>query len=256
MPVSDKHKLILVHIRKTGGTSIEKAMGIFDNDYLLPEIKLYCIKNGRNLKHLNAREIKEVMGKKQYKEYFKFSVVRNPYTRLVSSYFYFNIDKKMPFDKFLKDIVLQNKTERYYSQFYCLSDEKGRIIVDSILRFENLEEDFNRLMKKLKLNFKLPYINKTTYNPNQVIYTERGKKLIEKLYKKDIKFFGYGDYSPKTQPIFTHYFKWYTKFTINYIKQIPKKLLDKLYYLSAFLKVKSDFYSRFVNNVKKIFAIK
>ena len=125
MPVSHKHKIILVHIPKTGGTSIESALGMHAGknkigltpakrqlrDYqnlfgagiqhmTLNEIKNYYntinfmnYDSFGNIKHvldniINALAQKQTseIGSEIFRKYYKFAVVRNPYDRLVSHF--------------------------------------------------------------------------------------------------------------------------------------------------------------------------
>jgi|SRR5215468_8444806 len=71
--ISDRHRFIFVHINKTGGTSIEK---VFEPDADQTNVAF---------KHARAafyrREFPE-----QFRDYFKFAFVRNPWDWLVSRY--------------------------------------------------------------------------------------------------------------------------------------------------------------------------
>ena len=73
--ISHKHKFIFIHIRKTGGTSIEK-------------IFVPTAGNGKNevpYKHHSSSKMQSKFPK-EWKEYFTFSFVRNPWCWLVSRY--------------------------------------------------------------------------------------------------------------------------------------------------------------------------
>jgi len=65
----DREKCIFIHIPKTAGTSVNKAL--FGN---------------RGGGHKSARYYKQIFGVSTYKRYFKFTFVRNPYSRLLSAY--------------------------------------------------------------------------------------------------------------------------------------------------------------------------
>jgi len=122
MPVSHKHKIILVHIPKTGGTSVEAALGMHakkDNIGLVPykrQSRDYHNMYGAGMQHMTLSEIKQhyskagfssyesfgglkhqadvvfdmlgVKGRENniFNDYLKFVVVRNPYDRLVSHF--------------------------------------------------------------------------------------------------------------------------------------------------------------------------
>ena len=72
--ISDKHKLIFIHIPKCAGCSIEKIF------------------NSSMMDHQTALEIKSKHAEK-WNSYFKFTIVRNTWERLVSIY-HFRKEKK------------------------------------------------------------------------------------------------------------------------------------------------------------------
>jgi len=61
---------IFIHINKTGGTSIGKALGL------------------RKKLHFTALEHKDRSGIRRWNKRFKFSFVRNPWEKVVSQYFH------------------------------------------------------------------------------------------------------------------------------------------------------------------------
>lgn len=88
MPIFTKHKAIFVHIPKTGGTSIEKALGL-DKSVLLYDTK----KASHSPQHYTVSELKKAVPKSLFSSYFKFAVTRHPVERLVS-HFYWNPEIK------------------------------------------------------------------------------------------------------------------------------------------------------------------
>ena len=105
MILSHKYKLIFIHIGKTGGTSVEdtlsKLLGlsiddmeynkeIIDNIDKIghtPDWATARDHSGKiNCKHITGRDLKQIVGAKLWDSYFKFSIVRNPYDRLLSQY--------------------------------------------------------------------------------------------------------------------------------------------------------------------------
>jgi hypothetical protein len=195
--ISHAHKFIFIHIPKTGGTSIEK---VFKKQ----------IKNNR--KHLTFFQYENEL-KSEIEKYFIFSVIRNPWDRLVSYWKYRQgkihapIDGKMNiFDDWLKFISslnlddLHGKTEKSNipdfrmgldSQFNSLINKQNKINVN-LVRFENLQNDFNTICDKIGIKrHHLPHKNKSRHKHYTEYYNEETKQIVAEKYAKDIKYFDY-----------------------------------------------------------------
>ena len=89
-----------------------------------------------------------------------FTVVRNPYDRVLSAYYYDNRHEQNDYfnRSTLNDYILNrikpNWTARPQSTY--THDENGHKIIDRVIRFERLDVDFPRLMKRYNLNVALP----------------------------------------------------------------------------------------------------
>ena len=93
MPISHKHRCIFVHIPKTGGTSVEQALGIgkIDHDAMRShDIEIFD-KISYAPQHFTASMLKEHEKiKEHWFDYYRFSIVRNPYERVLSEFFCIN----------------------------------------------------------------------------------------------------------------------------------------------------------------------
>ena len=95
----------------------------------------------------------------------KFTIVRNPYERLVSAYtFLIKENTRVPadttFQNFLYNYVLQKDIDTYRPQIWWLMTNKKTKAVDKIIRYENLEKE---LQEYFNFYQSLPVKNKTTY---------------------------------------------------------------------------------------------
>ena len=150
---------IFIHINKTAGTSIIDIIG----------------KPFR--KHLTAKEIIKTVGQKKWDQAYKFTVVRNPWDKVVSHYKH-NIkvspkrmldgSESISFKKWVRSTFRDIKIKKYYNrpqhflaQVDWLKDFDGHVVLDKIVRFENLIYDFNEVSDILELGKKLPHLNKT-----------------------------------------------------------------------------------------------
>jgi chondroitin 4-sulfotransferase 11 len=190
-PYNDGNYLF-IHIPKTAGTSVG-------------EIVAHTGRPG----HWTAEEYRSLNGKK-FEKYFKFCFIRNPWDRLVSSYFYLKKGGKSERDavfsnKFLKhlnsfeafvySLEKNNKLQNwvhFLPQTHFICDCNGKLIVDFVGRFENLSEDFEEVRIRLGLsNVKLEWKNQSTRKDYKQYYNEKTNTIVGDLYKTDIDLFGY-----------------------------------------------------------------
>ena len=157
--ISHKHKCIFVHIPKTAGTSIEDV--IWPNPRDRTETNLWMGNVSRcfnqyqagGLQHLKAYQIQLEVGEKVFREYYKFSIVRNPWDRLVSLYEYarrvpvledfLGMNFNTEFKNFLSKIERRSHTH-WDPQERFVTNESGDFIVDKIIYFENLKEEVQK----------------------------------------------------------------------------------------------------------------
>ena len=95
MPIHREHHLLFVHIPKTGGTSVEECLGLrgpwqhenLDSCFgLIQSLPLLQRGFGSNfLQHLTLAELCELLGG-DFLELTPFAVLRDPWTRLLSSF--------------------------------------------------------------------------------------------------------------------------------------------------------------------------
>jgi hypothetical protein len=194
MPISDKYKLIFVHIPKTAGTSIEKMIEIRNNKLDLWSTSIPI------LQHLVPKDLKKYIDDNKWNTYYKFTVVRNPFDRLVSDYKWMLTQnlfkKKQTFNEFVKlveNVVINNQYHNHelYDHFkpqYLYFED---IEYDYICKFETLVEDIKVIQKASNNNNKLPYLNKTKHDNYKIYYNTETKNIVEKLYYKDLEKFNY-----------------------------------------------------------------
>lgn len=185
--MKNKHDLLFIHIPKTGGTSVKTV--------LLAEKCLYT--RPWKHRHESATQMKHLFGTQKFDALSKFTIVRNPYDRLVS-YYYRNREER----KAHPTLVL---TFREYVKWAC-SHPKGRSIapqaeqvlidgvlaIDRLLRFESLVDDWKNLAEEYGLPAELPHINASTLRPPfEECFDGMLSKLVLEAYKEDFSLFGY-----------------------------------------------------------------
>jgi Sulfotransferase family len=214
MPVSHSHKTIFVHIPKTAGTSIEAVLGMHGNKqdigvvpYFNQELDhehLY----GRQMQHMTAQAIRTVLNNDAlFDSYFKFTVVRNPWDRLVSALAW--TDQKWVrgeeltisgFDsqvRQLHDLLVTARTEPVqlphylYPQSLYIFDAARRPLVNFIGRYENLAADWRVICDKLGLSIELPGRMKSHHRDYREYYSPETRQRVADMYALDINLFQY-----------------------------------------------------------------
>jgi hypothetical protein len=176
-------RLLFVHIARTGGTSIETVFAGIDWCHIdLPT------------KHLSASQARACYGEEIWNSFTKFTVVRNPWDRLVSMQaagswcFDERCARGCDMKAFLEQLR-PHPNERYQSLFYHeVIDEK----LDHVLRHESLQQDLSRMLMGLGLApVVLPHVEATRREHYSRYYTPESAKLVRSIFRRDIDDYGY-----------------------------------------------------------------
>lgn len=169
---------------------------------LVQVLKQLSIVNCRPPTKAQQHRIPErLVSSKVWNNYTTFCVVRNPFDHFISSYFY-HTSKEYKGGLLLKYLNLHNLSlDEYFEQVYSLiSIQQINYIkhrwskkpIDYILRFENLENDFNSFCKKNNIDAKLPHKNKSNRSIGyRQYYSEELKDKVAKFSQQDLEYFGY-----------------------------------------------------------------
>ncbi|ERJ17538.1 Sulfotransferase domain containing protein [Salinisphaera shabanensis E1L3A] len=222
--ISKEWRTIFIHVPKCGGTSIEKALGYHDSfdargkqdhravrvlERPVPITDLLSstenitlgVRRVLNpiLKNENPRN-RETVSAEEFKSFFKFTIVRNPWARAVS--WYRNVCADPEHLKQLKisgDIRFEEFLRRFAgsgglrTQLYWLKDFKGRIGVDYIGRFEKLAEEFSYIKKELGLpeEVTLPHELRSKGFDYRDYYDDASRRFVAEYYRDEIELFDY-----------------------------------------------------------------
>jgi len=172
------NKIIYIHIPNTAGTSLEKALmrNKWEYDY--------------RGKHLDWKEMKEKYSE-YWDEYFKITVVRNPWSWLAALYRTHKERRQYEesWNDFLKYPRLGIDEQTTIIQSEIFGPE-----MDFILRFEDIANEYKRLCEKLKIKSvnKFPHKQKNKPRPHySTFYTDEQVEIVRKKFKKDIELFNY-----------------------------------------------------------------
>ena len=190
---NDHYRCIFVHIPKTAGTSVSKAL--FGSEFGHCTVDHY-----------------EIFSPKRFHNYFKFAFVRNPWDRFLSAYKFlkkggmYSVDKNWAdihlsefnnFEQFVLSLKKEDQAQRilrgihFIPQHKFICDYKFQIKVDFLGRFENINQDFSVVSDKLGLDVQLPHLNRSHNINFRDSYTDEMAAIVAQLYKKDLEIFDY-----------------------------------------------------------------
>lgn len=195
--ICHRHRCIFVHIPRTAGTSIEVALLGTDTWNTKPEEK-----------HIYASTAKKIYSE-WWDEYFKFSIVRNPWSRMVSlakyDWFYgvelldglISINQyleKFPHGEVDNRCIHPPSTHRPITNSVYLNYLD--LELDYVGRFEDLSTGgWAHVQQAIGCDVALPHIESSTMSNNQQKYTEyyddMTREIVANIYKLDIDYFGY-----------------------------------------------------------------
>ena len=224
--INHQHKFIFVKTRKTAGTSIETALATMCDDhdvitalsdddeaarresgirsaqnihvplsgYGWPEFRrLLTGERTRFYNHFPARDIKRIVPPRLWHEYFVFCVERNPFDRAISQYHWKNrkIKDKLPsmpeFFKTLSDLNMSN---------WSLYTKNDRVIVDHVIRYENLVDELVAVGRRLGITIDVSNIRAKSWTRTDrrdywEVLDPESRAIIEKRCSREIEHFGY-----------------------------------------------------------------
>jgi hypothetical protein len=189
------HKCIFVHVPKSAGLSVTNS--------------LFGTMTGS---HMKIVEYQTMFTKEEFDQFFKFAFVRNPWDRVVSAFLYLkrggfgerdrvwateNLAAYNDFDAFAKQ-WLNEENARLHLHFtpqypFIYLPGKRKPAVDFVGYFENLEADYYFIREKIGVGKELQVKNvtKDRHRDHRQYYSEKTKRIVADIYRKDIELFGY-----------------------------------------------------------------
>jgi len=188
-------KCIFVHIPKSAGLSVN--YGLF----------------GRHTgNHLTMAEYQLALTRREFDSFFKFTVVRNPWDRLISAYHFLrnggrNAEDRRWVDEHLSEI---SNFEEFVLQWVNRSNVRKGVhflpqhtfitlpgstnpLVDFIGYFENIEADYDHVRNRLGGGDALKCENQTRGRRRDYrsYFTEQTREIVQETYREDIELLGY-----------------------------------------------------------------
>ena len=203
MIISHKHRFIYFAIPKTGTHAIRRGLRphLEENDWEQVELferKRFPLAHFESINHghITAEEIKAHLTSAQWEGYFKFSFLRNPFERFVSTCF-FRFGRNSIFQNnpsaYMK-LLFQTKKELshllFAPQVSFISDQSGNIVLDFMGDFARLQLSFNSISQRFGWSENtLKRVNTSKHGPSELYYDDELKSLVSDYYSSDIKLY-------------------------------------------------------------------
>ena len=236
MLVSHRKKFIFTKTKKTAGTSVESVFepyclpeGTWEQTHYTPErisadgIIGYRGNGGQKANfwnHMPADLIRNRIGEDIWNEYFKFTVIRNPFDKLVSGFYmhWSQVRQQNFLQKFkvmtkrvvgrLRPIELvkgETEIERFRSWIRAggqISDREtymidGKVCLDHFIRYENLESGVREVLLRLELDpigCMIPKYKANLRNtgiPTVEYYDAETEAIVRRLFAWELNYFNY-----------------------------------------------------------------
>ncbi len=201
MPYYPQVNILFIHIPKTGGTVIETAIS---KQYMQTLISgygnrlLYFPHNIGSLQHQYYKTLYKYKNKinVDFEKAKVFSVVRNPYDRIISDLFWLDLIKKEFTAHQVHSVIKNNYLQRNdldnhnKPQYLFVTDENKNLIPGiKIFNSETLNEKNKELNEYLGINID---IRQENVNKNYSQYLNKQSiSLINDFYKVDFELFNY-----------------------------------------------------------------
>lgn len=185
---------IFVHIPKCGGTSVENQIGVFHGH--------------RSAVYFRAAD------RAFFARAFKFTLVRNPYDRLVSGFHYLKHHATAPlarawvartlggisdfqeFAEALEDPAFACRVtawKHFVPQWYFVCDGRGGPMMDLVGRIEDFDAFVTEVARRSAVRLQNEVHRASARRPWQDYYSARAKAAVVALYREDFRAFGYAE---------------------------------------------------------------
>lgn len=147
-----------------------------------------------------AKQIKKNLGDEIWSSYFKFCVIRNPYDKVISEFYFLRKQGALQVDERESEAA---RFERWLSSVGPSVDRDkyvidGELCVDAIVRYESLHAELEQLCVRFGIPWDpdlLPTFKKGI-RPSRAsvgsLYTRKAREIVSKVYAFELKRFDYG----------------------------------------------------------------
>lgn len=189
--ISFQNNFIFVHAGRTGGSSLERLAGV---ELTTDNRTMHLGNTDFYEKHKDFQYYRENYPK-EFSSFFKFTIVRNPFDRIVSAWKWQTVIVKNNNTSTLKEFIKNRPASSKYSEKFKL---EGYSIFDAINqfdyigRFEDIITTYDYICKALNIKaINMPHTNKTSFTQYQDYYDDETIEMVRENFQIDLELFGY-----------------------------------------------------------------
>jgi len=202
--ISHQHKCIFIHIPKCGGTSLENI--IWPEPRKTSDLWMGFISKYQNkyqtggLQHLTGNLIRREIGSEKFEAFYKFTIVRNPWDKAISQFFYMQhrpdlrdfigMKEDDPFKRYLQ-LTAGKLHVQWEKQVRFFLDDNGEMLVNYLGHLECFEKDATTILDHLNIRASIPHVNATQHRHFTEYYDKESQEMVADHYREDIQILGY-----------------------------------------------------------------
>jgi len=206
MVINDRHRFIFIHVPKSAGTSMMRALQELPGN----NRRWSAVSNHEPIRDFHVhwpgrRSLLDRILHRSPVGYLTFAFVRNPWDRLASLYRYLTERKRRKpgvsgltsfadfLDQAAQGVAWINGLHSFRNQVDFFRDAEGRMAIDFVGHYEHLADDVMALADRLGVPIRLPHLNQSSHAGRDYRrdYSDRLAEFVRERFTRDVDQFGY-----------------------------------------------------------------